>query len=71
MGFQDRFRDFRDGPERYRGSVKDRMLTISGEKKVEKEETESDYHRVERSYGCFCRSISLPDTEDIDKVKSS
>lgn len=51
-------------------SVHDGLLTISGEKKVEKEETEGDYHHVERSFGCFSRSISVPDTVDVDKVKS-
>ena len=51
-------------------SVKDGVLTISGEKKVEKEETEGDYHHVERSFGCFSRSISLPDKVNVDEVKS-
>ncbi|OPY65178.1 MAG: Spore protein SP21 [Syntrophorhabdaceae bacterium PtaU1.Bin034] len=51
-------------------SVHNGMLTISGEKNVEKEEKETDYHHVERSYGCFCRSIMLPDGADADKVTS-
>ena len=52
-------------------SIQEGMLTISGEKKVEKEEKETDYHHVERSYGCFSRSVSLPDNADIDKVGST
>jgi HSP20 family protein len=51
-------------------SVHDGVLTISGEKKVEKEETEGDYHHVERSFGCFYRSISVPETVDSDHIKS-
>ena len=51
-------------------SVHDHRLTISGEKREEKEETGSDYYHVERSFGHFSRGISLPDTVMIDKVKS-
>jgi HSP20 family protein len=36
------------------------VLTIKGEKKSEKEERDHHYHRVERSYGSFCRSFTLP-----------
>jgi HSP20 family protein len=46
-----------------------RTLTISGEKKQEKEEKNENYHRVERSYGSFCRMVELPrevNPEDID-----
>jgi HSP20 family protein len=46
-----------------------RSLTISGEKKQEKEEKNENYHRVERSYGSFCRMVELPrevNPEDID-----
>jgi HSP20 family protein len=52
-------------------SVHDGMLTISGEKKVAKEEDELGYHRVERSYGCFTRDISLPDTVKTDKIEAT
>ena len=51
-------------------SVLNGILTITGEKKVEKEEKGADYHHVERSYGCFTRNITLPDTVDTDKVES-
>jgi HSP20 family protein len=51
-------------------SVHNGMLTISGEKKVEKEDNETDYQHVERSYGCFSRSISLPDTVETGKIEA-
>ena len=44
-------------------------LKISGEKKQEKEEKNENYHRVERTYGSFCRMVELPrevNPEDID-----
>ena len=46
-------------------------LTITGEKKQEKEEKKKDYHVVERSYGSFARSIGLPFAADPEKVKAS
>ena len=49
-------------------SVHDGMLTISGEKKLVKEDDEMGYHRVERSYGCFTRDIPLSDTVKTDKI---
>jgi|UniRef100_A0A7V6A2V9 HSP20 family protein len=46
-------------------------LTIKGEKKVEREEKEENYHLVERSYGSFSRSIKLPAAADADKVDAT
>jgi len=46
-------------------------LTISGEKKQEDKVEKKDYHRVERSYGSFCRSFRLPENVNADKAKSS
>ncbi len=46
-------------------------LTISGEKKQEKEEKEKNYYRMERSYGSFRRVLSLPEDADQDKVKAT
>jgi len=51
-------------------SVHDGMLTISGEKKVVKEDDELGYHRVERSYGCFMRDIPLSDMVDTGKIEA-
>jgi HSP20 family protein len=44
------------------------MLTISGEKKQEKEKKGRNYYRVERSYGSFQRSVPLPSEVDTGKV---
>jgi HSP20 family protein len=44
------------------------LLTLSGERKLEKEEKNKKFHRIERSYGRFARSFQLPDTIDPGKV---
>ncbi len=49
-------------------TVENGVLNISGERKFEKEETGAKYHRVERSYGSFVRSFTLPEDADGDKV---
>ncbi len=46
------------------------MLTLSGERKFEKETGDKAYHRVERSYGQFVRSFSLPNNVDREKIKA-
>lgn len=48
--------------------IKDSVLTISGERKAEHEEKGEGYHRVERSFGSFSRSLSLPDGVDPKKI---
>lgn len=48
--------------------VQDGVLTIRGEKKLEKEEKKKNYHVVERQYGSFQRSYELPDIVDQDKI---
>jgi len=48
--------------------VENGTLYLSGERKFEKEVKEESYHRVERSYGAFSRSFSLPNSIDSDKV---
>jgi HSP20 family protein len=40
------------------------VVTIRGERKLEKEEQNKKYHRIERSYGCFMRSFTLPADAD-------
>ena len=52
-------------------SLSDGMLTIKGEKKQEREEKETDYHLVERSYEAFTRSIQLPKEVQGDKISAS
>ena len=50
--------------------VRDGVLTISGEKKFEEEKRKDNYYRIERSYGTFLRSFSLPTTFDQDNIKA-
>jgi HSP20 family protein len=50
--------------------LEDGTLTIRGERKLDKEDKKENYHRIERSYGAFARSFSLPATFDFDKVKA-
>jgi HSP20 family protein len=52
-------------------SVQDGVITLRGEKKQETEEKDKNYHRIERSYGSFCRSFQLPTTVKTDKIKAS
>ncbi|MBS2004390.1 MAG: Hsp20/alpha crystallin family protein [Cyanobacteria bacterium SZAS LIN-5] len=49
-------------------SVNNELLTISGEKKQEKEQSEKGWYRMERQYGSFCRNIPLPYEVESDKV---
>ena len=51
-------------------SIVGETLTIKGEKKEEKENKGKHYHRVERSYGSFTRTIDLPTPVMTDKVKA-
>jgi HSP20 family protein len=51
--------------------LKDGVLTIRGEKKVEKDDTQKDYHLMERSYGMFERSFTLPAEVDASKVEAA
>ena len=46
------------------------VLTVKGERKLEKEEKRENYHRVERSYGTFTRSFSLPGSLDAEKIRA-
>lgn len=51
-------------------SIVGNVLTVKGEKKQEKEEKNESYHRIERSYGSFSRSISLPAEVNPDAVEA-
>ena len=44
------------------------VLSITGERKFEKEEKDKRYHRIERSYGSFVRSFTVPEDADDAKV---
>ena len=49
----------------------DGVLTVSGEKKAEKEEKDKNYRLFERSYGSFSRSLELPNGVDVDAITAS
>jgi len=51
--------------------VEDNTLTIQGERKLEEGTTKEDYYRMERYYGKFSRSFSLPNTVDQNKIKAT
>jgi HSP20 family protein len=51
-------------------TVENDVLTIRGERKAEKEEKGRKYHRIERSYGSFERSFTLPEATDASKISS-
>jgi HSP20 family protein len=52
-------------------TLTDGAITISGEKKKEQEIKKKNYYKWERSYGSFCRTLSLPAEIQADKVKST
>ena len=51
--------------------IENNTLTVHGERKFEKEEKEENYRRVERQYGSFTRSFTLPNTVDSEKVSAN
>ena len=51
--------------------VENNTLTVHGERKFEKEEKEENYRRVERQYGAFTRTFTLPATVDSEKIEAN
>ena len=51
--------------------VRDNALTISGERKAEHEQRERGWYRVERQFGSFSRSLTLPEGVDADAISAS
>jgi HSP20 family protein len=51
--------------------LEDHVLTISGERKAEHEERKEGYYRVERAFGSFARSLTLPEGVDPEQVRAS
>lgn len=49
-------------------TVENGVLTVAGERKFEKEQKEKRYHRIERAFGAFTRSFSVPEDADAAKV---
>jgi len=50
--------------------IENNTLTVHGDRKIEKEEKEENYRRVERQYGSFTRTFNLPPTVDAEKVQA-
>ena len=50
--------------------VENNVLSVTGERKFEKEEKEENFHRVERRYGSFTRSFTLPNTVSTEDVQA-
>jgi HSP20 family protein len=50
--------------------LENNTLTVRGERKFEKEEKEENFQRIERRYGAFTRSFTLPNTVDPDSVSA-
>ena len=50
--------------------LEDNTLTLKGERQFEKETKEENYHRIERSYGSFYRSFTIPHYVDQEKIKA-
>ena len=51
-------------------TVHDGVLTLQGERKLEREQKDNKFHRVERSYGSFARSFTLPENVDGGSVQA-
>jgi HSP20 family protein len=51
--------------------VKDNVLTVAGERKAEHSEKADGFYRVERAFGSFARSLTLPDGIDAEQVAAS
>jgi HSP20 family protein len=51
--------------------LENNLLSVRGERKLETETKEENYHRIERSYGSFIRSFTLPNTVNTEDVKAS
>src|SRR5919201_5837027 len=51
--------------------VTDNVLTISGERRSEQEQRKEGFYRLERAFGSFSRSLTLPEGVDADKIEAS
>ena len=58
-------------PEDVNVTFENGALTISGTRVFTKEDDEETYHRIERSFGTFARSIRLPRTADTEKIEAT
>ena len=51
-------------------NLENNVLTLKGERRFEKETKQENYHRIERSYGGFSRSFSIPAIVDEEKIRA-
>lgn len=58
-------------PDEIKVEMRDGNLQLSGERKEEKEEKGKTFHRIERSYGSFCRTIPLPAKVEEGKIEAN
>ena len=58
-------------PEDVEVTVENNVLTIKGETRQEKEDKQRSFHRIERRFGSFQRTIALPNTVKPDAIKAS
>jgi HSP20 family protein len=58
-------------PDEVDVAVEDSTLTITGERKFYDNVSDEAFHRVERRYGSFARSLSLPQTADAERIEAS
>ena len=52
-------------------SLNNNVLSVRGERRFEKEVKEDSYHRVERAYGNFVRTFTLPNTVNVEQIEAS
>src|SRR5579875_856700 len=57
-------------PKHIEVQVENGTLTLKGERNIDKDDTVKGYHRIERSYGAFARSFTLPETVDAESVRA-
>ena len=57
-------------PEAVNVTFEDRTLTVTGKRDMDAEERGATWHRIERSYGAFARSIRLPQTADPERIEA-
>jgi HSP20 family protein len=58
-------------PEEIHVDVENGVLTLKGERKLDRDENKDGYHRVERWYGSFQRQFTLPRTVDADRIEAA
>ncbi len=51
-------------------TIEEKVLTLTGERKWDDEESKNEFHRVERAYGSFSRAFTLPSVVDASKVEA-